>query len=247
VAQGDGILVNEQLARREQSWTGNTLQVAADFQFEIVGVYSDYGNPAGQAFINYEIFEKRYPDITPLRFALNADNPSYLRDKIVAEFGLPRDNTINQQEVKAFSMQVFEQTFLITNALNVLTLGVAGFALWASLTTVVGMRLPQVAPVWALGFTRKSISVIEMSRSLLLAALTAVLAIPIGLGLAWILLAIVNVRAFGWRLPMELFPWDWAQLFIWALVGATLAAAMPIRKLIKLPPSELLKVFANER
>ncbi|MDB2663113.1 FtsX-like permease family protein [Paracoccaceae bacterium] len=247
VAQGDGILVNEQLARREQLWTGNTLQVAADFQFEIVGVYSDYGNPVGQAFINYEIFEKRYPDITPLRFALNADNPSYLRDKIVAEFGLPRDNTINQQEVKAFSMQVFEQTFLITNALNVLTLGVAGFALWASLTTVAGMRLPQVAPVWALGFTRKSISVIEMSRSLLLAALTAVLAIPIGLGLAWILLAIVNVRAFGWRLPIEFFPWDWAQLFIWAFLAAALAAAMPMRKLMKLPPSDLLKVFANER
>ena len=247
VAQGDGILVNEQLARREQLWTGNTLQLAADFQFEIVGVYSDYGNPAGQAFINYEIFEKRYPDIKPLRFALSADKPSYVRDKIVAEFGLPRDNTINQQEVKAFSMQVFEQTFLITNALNVLTLGVAGFALWASLTTVAGMRLPQLAPVWALGFTRKSIAVIEMSRSLLLAALTAVLAIPIGLGLAWILLAIVNVRAFGWRLPMEFFPWEWAQLFIWAFVAAALAAALPMRKLIKLPPSDLLKVFANER
>jgi putative ABC transport system permease protein len=149
--------------------------------------------------------------------------------------------------VKAFSLQVFEQTFLITNALNILTLGVAGFALWASLTTVAGMRLPQLAPVWALGLTRKNISVIEMGRSLLLAALTAVLAIPIGLGLAWILLAIINVRAFGWRLPMHVFPWDWAELFLWALIGAALAAAMPMRRLMQLPPSELLKVFANER
>jgi putative ABC transport system permease protein len=247
VAQGEGILVNEQLARREKLWTGDILKLAKDFQFEIVGVYSDYGNPAAQAFINYQIFEQRYPEITPLRFAVSATNPSDVRDKIVTEFGLPHDNTINQKEVKAFSMQVFEQTFLVTNALNVLTLGVAGFALWASLTTVAGMRLPQLAPVWALGFTRKSISMIEMCRSLLLASLTAILAIPIGLGLAWILLAIVNVRAFGWRLPMELFPLDWAQLFLWALVGATLAAAMPLRKLIKLPPSELLKVFANER
>jgi putative ABC transport system permease protein len=67
VAQGDGILVNEQLARREQLWTGNTLQLAADFQFEIVGVYSDYGNPAGQAFINYALFEKRYPERFSMR------------------------------------------------------------------------------------------------------------------------------------------------------------------------------------
>ena len=237
--------MNEQLARREQLWTGNTLRLAADFQFEIVGVYSDYGNPAGQAFINYEIFENRYPEIKPLRFALSVNKPSYVRDKIVAEFGLPRDNTINQQEVKAFSMQVFEQTFLITNALNVLTLGVAGFALWASLTTVAGMRLPQLAPVWALGFTRQSISVIEMSRSLLLAALTAVLAIQLDLG-TWVA-CFVHVRAFGWRLPMEFVPWDWAQLFIWAFVAAALAATLPMRKLIKMPPSDLLKVFVNER
>ena len=86
-----------------------------------------------------------------------------------------------------------------------------------------------------------------MSRTLLIAALTAVLAVPIGLGLAWILLAIVNVRAFGWRLPMEFFPWDWVQLFISAFLAAALAAVMPMRKLIKLPPSDLLKVFAYER
>ena len=73
-----------------------------------------------------------------------------MRDRIVMDFGLPPDNTINQEEVKAFSLEVFEQTFLVTRALNVLTLGVAGFALWASLTTVATMRLPQLAPVWAL-------------------------------------------------------------------------------------------------
>ena len=247
VAAGEGVLVNEQLARREELWTGAELKLANGWHIEIVGVYSDYGNPAGQAFINYEVFKQRYPDITPLRFAISAANPSDVRERIVTEFGLPGDNTINQREVKAFSLQVFEQTFLITNALNVLTLGVAGFALWASLTTVAGMRLPQLAPVWALGLTRKNISVIEMGRSLLLAALTAVLAIPIGLGLAWILLAIINVRAFGWRLPMHVFPWDWAELFLWALIGAALAAAMPMRRLMQLPPSELLKVFANER
>jgi len=247
VAAGDGVLVNEQLARRHALWTGAQLNLAQDWQMDIVGVYSDYGNPAGQAFVNYETFKTRFADLTPVRFAIGADNPSDLRQMIVTEFGLPRDNTINQREVKAFSMQVFEQTFLVTNALNVLTLGVAGFALWASLTTVAGMRLPQLAPVWALGLTRKSISVIEMSRSLLLAALTAVLAIPIGLGLAWVLLAIINVRAFGWRLPMQTFPWDWVQLFLWALFGAALAAALPMRRLITLKPSELLKVFTNER
>ena len=86
-----------------------------------------------------------------------------------------------------------------------------------------------------------------MGRALVLALLTAVLAVPVGLGLAWVLLAIVNVEAFGWRLPMQVFPWDWAQLLLWALVGAALAAALPMRSIAKLPPSELLKVFAHAR
>jgi putative ABC transport system permease protein len=109
------------------------------------------------------------------------------------------------------------------------------------------MRLPQLAPVWALGLTRHNLAVLEMCRALGLAVLTALLALPVGLGLAWVLLEIVNVAAFGWRLPMEVFLWDWAKLLLWALVGAVLAAALPMRRLAKLPPSELLKVFAHER
>ena len=77
--------------------------------------------------------------------------------------------------------------------------------------------------------------------------LTALLALPVGLGIAWVLLEIVNVADFGWRLPMEVFPWDWAKLLLWALVAAVLAAAFPMCRLAKLPPSQLLKVFAHER
>jgi len=95
VAAGEGVLVNEQLARREELWTGAELKLANGWHIEIVGVYSDYGNPAGQAFINYEVFKQRYPDITPLRFAISAANPSDVRERIVTEFGLPGDNTIN--------------------------------------------------------------------------------------------------------------------------------------------------------
>ena len=247
VAAGTGVLVNEQLARRDDLWTGSTLTLAPAWEMEIVGVYSDYGNPAGQAIIGFETFATRYPTISPVRFAISTDAPAALRDRIVIDFGLPPDNAINQDEVKAFSMDVFEQTFLVTRALNVLTLGVAGFALWASLTTVASMRVPQLAPVWALGLTRRHLAGLEMGRALVLATLTAVLAVPVGLGLAWVLLAVVNVEAFGWRLPMEVFPWDWAQLLLWALVGAALAAALPMRSIAKLPPSELLKVFAHAR
>ena len=81
----------------------------------------------------------------------------------------------------------------------------------------------------------------------MLASLTALMALPLGLGLAWVLLAVVNVEAFGWQLPMYLFPRDYAVMGLFALAAAALAAAWPAHKLARTPPADLLKVFANAR
>ena len=81
----------------------------------------------------------------------------------------------------------------------------------------------------------------------LLAAATMVAALPLGLALAWVLLAVVNVQAFGWRLPMHVFPLDWLRLGALALLAAALAAAVPVRRLARLAPADLLRVFTNER
>jgi len=88
---------------------------------------------------------------------------------------------------------------------------------------------------------------IELGRAVLLAALTTLAALPLGLALAWALLAVVNVEAFGWRLPMYLFPLDYLRLGGLALLSSVLAALWPARRLSRTPPAELLKVFSNER
>uniref|UniRef100_UPI0040544DF6 FtsX-like permease family protein n=1 Tax=Roseicyclus sp. TaxID=1914329 RepID=UPI0040544DF6 len=248
LALGDGVLINEQLARFAGLAPGDSLTITPGTTLPILGVYSDYGNPEAQAIVTFDRFAATFPAITPTRFALRvaptatAALASALRD----EFGLPADAVINQTQIKRFSLEIFEQTFLITGALNLLTLGVAGFALLTGLLTLADMRLPQLAPVWALGITRARLARFELIRSLILAALTFVLALPVGLALAWMLLAVINVQAFGWRLPMQLFPADAGQLLALALIAALLAAALPALRLARISPGRLLKVFAHE-
>ncbi len=116
-----------------------------------------------------------------------------------------------------------------------------------SLLTLGSIRLPQLAPVWALGTRRATLGRLELLRAVGLAALTALAALPLGLALAWVLLAVVNVEAFGWRLPMFLFPGDWLRLLGLALLAAALAALWPAIRLARVPPSLLLKVFSDER
>jgi putative ABC transport system permease protein len=61
------------------------------------------------------------------------------------------------------------------------------------------------------------------------------------------LLAVINVEAFGWRLPMHVFPLDWLRLLGLALISAGVAALIPAVRLARTGPADLLKVFAHER
>ncbi|WP_297620829.1 FtsX-like permease family protein [uncultured Roseicyclus sp.] len=248
LATGDGVLINEQLARFARLSPGDALTIAPGVSLPILGVYSDYGNPQAQAIVTLDRFAAIHPDIAPTRFALRIapDRAAGLASILRDDFGLPADAVINQTQIKRFSVDVFDQTFQITGALNLLTLGVAGFALLTGLVTLADMRLAQLAPVWALGITRARLARFEWARSLILAGLTFALALPVGLALAWMLLAVINVQAFGWRLPMQVFPIDAARLLGLALIAATLAAALPALRLARISPSRLLKVFAHE-
>jgi len=249
VTAGKAVFINEQLARRAGLWPGDRVQLAPDWTLPVAGVYSDYGNPTGQAIVSLPALLSQASAVPNRRFGVRVapERVPGLIGALRAEFDLPASALIDQAGLKAQSLSVFDKTFVVTGALNLLTLGVAGFAILTSLLTLWSLRLPQLAPVWALGMTRGHLARLELGRSLLLAALTAVLALPLGLGLAWVLLAVINVQAFGWRLPMYLFPLDWLRLFGLALLAAGLAAALPARRLYRLPPSDLLKVFANAR
>jgi putative ABC transport system permease protein len=248
VRDGTGVLVNEQMARRQGLALGDPVELPSG-TLPVVGVYSDYGNPSPQIILGMIAFQARYPDAVGLRFALRLppDRVDAVSAELRAEFGLQDGALVDQAGIKAFSLAVFDRTFTVTGALNGLTLGVAALAMLASLLTLAGLRLPQLAPVWAMGLTRRRLAGMDLLRTVVLAALTAVLALPLGLALAWVLLAVVNVEAFGWRLPMQIFPGDWLRLLAAALVAALAAGLLPALKLAKTSPAAMLRVFANER
>lgn len=247
VAASTAVILNEQLARRSALWVGDRIEIAPDLTLPIAAVVGDYGNPEGQVVLSEALFTTLYPDSYAAQFGMRTDDTDRLRQGIVQSVGLPDNAMINQAAIKAMSLEVFERTFTVTAALNVLTLGVAAFAILMSLLTLADLRVPQLAPVWAMGITRATLGRLEVLRALGLGALVFVAAVPLGLALAWVLLSRVNVEAFGWQLPMFLFPLDYLKLGAYALVAVALAAAWPAWRLIRTPPAALLKVFAHER
>jgi putative ABC transport system permease protein len=249
---GTAAFVSEQLARRMKLAIGDEVDVPAAggiWPLEVIGIYADYGNPKGQIAVNFAALTRHFPNIPLTRLGLRADPAvvpalmSALRDK----FGLDDRNLVDQATLKAESTRIFNRTFAVTAALNAFTLGVAGIALLTSLLTLGNSRLPQLAPLWAIGITRSRLAAIELLKTMSLALITALLALPLGLSVAWCLIAVVNVKAFGWRLPFHVFPLQLLELLGVAMAASAVAAAIPVLKLTRIQPTTLVKVFADER
>ena len=240
-ARGTAVLVSEQMSRRLDLAPGDTLTLPTPdgpWPLTVAAIYSDYGNAESQAMVAADALAARWPELDRRRVAVRADPaavPRLLAD-LRAAFPLPEGAAVDQRGLKDLSLRVFEKTFAVTVALNALTLAVAGIALFTSLLTLADARLARLAPVWAIGVTRRRLALLELAKALGLAALTALAALPLGLALAWVLTAVVNVRAFGWRLPVLLFPAQWATLFALALLTAALAALWPALRLRRTSP-----------
>jgi putative ABC transport system permease protein len=91
------------------------------------------------------------------------------------------------------------------------------------------------------------LALIELLKTLSVALITALFALPLGLLVAWCLIAVVNVQAFGWRLPFHVFPLQLVELLGVAMGVSLVAAAIPVLKLARSQPATLIKVFSDER
>jgi putative ABC transport system permease protein len=251
LAQEDTLMLSEQLARRLEVNVGDNVTLPAPdgpWTVRIVGIYADYGNPKGHLLVNADHLLKHWPQLTPNRFNLRIDPraiPQLLR-VLHNKFTIDDNRIVDQIQLKAWSQQVFERTFAATAALNSLTLMVAGVALFISLLTQSQSRLAQLAPLWALGVTRRQLMLLNLAQTWLLAVLTLILAIPLGLLLAWCLDAVINVQAFGWRLPLQVFPMQLLRLTLLAMLATLVASAWPLYRLYRTRPADLLRTFANE-
>lgn len=252
VHAGEGAMFSEQLARRLKVTLRDHVRIptaAGPWQVEVVGIYPDYGNPKGQIGVDVAALAKHWPDVARTRFGLRVKSEGIV--PLVAamreKFGLDSSRLLDQATLKADSTRIFNRTFSVTSALNAFTLGVAGVALLTSLLTLSNSRLPQLAPLWALGLTRRRLAGIELLKTMSVALITALLALPLGMLVAWCLVAVVNVKAFGWRLPFHIFPAQLVELLAIAMLAALLATCLPVLRLMRLQPADLVKIFANER
>ncbi|ENO16624.1 ABC transporter permease [Marinobacter nanhaiticus D15-8W] len=234
-ALDDGqVMVNEQLARRLELAMGDSLGftiAGKKYERQVAAIYADYGRPSGEILISAQELPADFrPAFVSLTLDLrSSDAIRAVREtlrKVMPGVSLQiRDNA----SVRGLATRVFEQTFLLTRAISLLTLVLAGVALLVLGWVFFGTRrwYFHLLRVW--GLSSRALRVRISSLSVGLTLLAALAALPLGVLLTWVLVARINPLAFGWSLPMAVYPVFWLQLLAVA-VGIGLVIAWLIQR-----------------
>ena len=233
-AVSDGaVLVNEQLARRQGLGPGSEVSVVVAGQHRVVsvaGVYADYGRPAGEILLDMDGLPEAFAaDFRSLTLALAA-NSSQTRQSMASALeqawqvtSLPvRDNAT----IHRLANRIFEQTFALTRAISYLTLMLAGVALLMTGFVVLRSRAWYIGLLAAWGLTRRERRRAMVTLAAEFMAAIWLAAIPVGLVLTWVLVARINPVAFGWSLPMAVYPGYWLELLALFALAALLIGAV---------------------
>lgn len=109
-----------------------------------------------------------------------------------------------KQNLLDISMQTFDRTFVLTDGLNITTLLVAGIAFAVSLTVLTLGSAAQLSVLRGLGVSQIKVKFALFMQYMLLCFMSALLAVPFGIYLAYVFINLVNRYAFNWTYPLAI-------------------------------------------
>jgi putative ABC transport system permease protein len=245
LAEERAVLVSEPLARKGRLMVGDAVTVRGPdgpLRFAVAGVYRDYGAERGALLMDLRrIDEVLGPGpLTNVALHLKAGRDvdatvDRLRTELAADALLIRSNRRLRQDV----LSVFEQTFAVTRLLQAMSLLVAVAGIALSLLVLARERSSEVALYRALGAGRGQIFRLFVGRALGIALAGELLGAIGGVGLALVLVLLINPAWFGWSIALH---WPWTTLASQSallLVAAVAASLYPAARASRTPATEL--------
>lgn len=235
------VFVNQQFANIYGKAIGESIALITPVtneitSYAIAGIYYDYGNPYGQVLMPLHAFAAdSQTQVYALHFApkLNESQLQQLAKSTGAQI-------FSANQLVALSMQAFNDTFLITNVLNLVTLLVAAIALACTILVLMEDTRKQQFLLKSLGFSSVQITIISINQYALLVIAGLILATPFGIAVSWILINIINLNAFQWQYPLLVQPWVLIKIYLLSISIVLLSIAIPIFSKSKRPISEEL-------
>jgi putative ABC transport system permease protein len=214
-------------------------------EFPVAGIYYDYVTSGGTISLSLDAYRQLWGDqaLTALavRLTPGADADAVARELGDALAPVQRLFVRPNQALRDEALLIFDRTFAITGALQLLATVVAFIGVLSALLSLLLEKQREVGILRAVGLTARQLWGLVMLETGLMGAVAGLLAMPTGLALSLILIYIINRRSFGWTLQMQVDPAPFLTALAVAVVAALLAGIYPARKMSKMLTAEALR------
>lgn len=227
------ILVSEPLANRLQLRPGEELRLPAaqgEISFNIAAILRDYSSEHGRIYMPLEVYQQYWNDdkVNTLAIFSSQLAASDLMQYAQSYFTSMDDLIFTDaRAIYQESMGIFERTFRITEVLRLLSVLVAFIGILTALMAIQLERRKEFAVLRALGLTRLQVSQLIVIESIQLGVISALMAIPAGIVMAWVLTDSVQLRAFGWSMPLQISASPLWMTLLLGFIAALIASLYP--------------------
>ncbi|MES3629696.1 MAG: ABC transporter permease [Longimonas sp.] len=247
-ASDDVVLVSEPYSNRYGVETGDTLTLQTDRgeqDFAVIAVYFDYASDMGSVLMSRTTYDRHYDDDRVSGVAVTAasgiDVDALIADLRAEASGVQDVLIQSNQALREASMDIFDQTFAVTNVLRLLAILVAFIGVLTALMALQLERNREFAVMRASGMTPSQVGGLVTMQTGLMGLFAGLLSLPLGYALAYVLIYVINLRSFGWTLQMDVSAGILLQAVLLAIAAALLAGLYPARKMATANPALALK------
>lgn len=233
------IFVSEIFAHANQIESQNGAQVVLEtlkgpVTFQIAGIFRDFFMGGGRIIVGRKTMQEfwGHEDVTALQvFLHNSKDAGPVMEKIRLYVpGQAMVKVVSGVEIKRNILKVFDKTFLITSALQMLTAIVALTGILNSVMALVLERTRELGILRACGAETGQVGRMLLAECTLSGLIAGIMALPLGGAVAWVLIYGVNRQSFGWTYDLILSPRIFFQAVALAGVAALLAGIFPAVK-----------------
>lgn len=240
----DAAVVSESFALRHRKAVGDRLVLNTDRgrrAFRVAAVYYDYSSDQGVVVLDRSTFRKHYGDRPPRSLAVYLKeglDPERVRSDILE--ALPPESRVfvhTNASLKAEVLRIFDNTFTITYALEIIAVAVAILGVATTLVTLILDRKPELALLRWSGAEQRQIRKMVIIEAALLGAVSQGLGVVAGILLSLILVFVINVQSFGWTIQFHLPAGFLLQSSLLILLATSLSGIYPAFRAGRMPPA----------
>lgn len=245
--EAGGLIINEPLSIRFKLGVGDEVTLFTDRgeqRFPVVAVAYDFDVQPG-ALIADTVYRTFWDDADLSAVALfleaGVDVDAKINELRAAFAGDAELVIRSSRALREHSLTIFDRSFSITVALQMLAMLVAFVGILSALMSLQLERRREIGTLRAIGMTRRQLWKLTLVETGLMGTTAGIIAMPTGFVLALILIYIINLRSFGWTLQMHLQPIYFLQALVVALIAALLAGIYPAWRVGGMQPADALR------